>query len=114
MDDPQRFERHIFVCINDRGAGNPKGCCASKGGAEVAEALKVAAHQRGLKGRVRVNKAGCLDACQDGVSAVVYPAGIWYRHITLADVDEIVERTLLRGEIVDRLLSPTPPRRAAP
>ena len=108
----QRFERHIFVCINARAEGHPKGCCASKGGAEVAEALKVAAYQQGLKGRVRVNKAGCLDACEDGISAVVYPEGVWYRGVTLADVDEIVEQTLVRGEIVERLLSPIHPRQA--
>lgn len=100
------LQRHLFVCINRRPEGNPKGCCASKGAEEVHQALKVAAHARGLKGKVRVNKAGCLDACEDGVSAVVYPEGVWYRRITLADVDEIVERTLLRGEIVERLLSP--------
>ncbi|MCB9897546.1 MAG: (2Fe-2S) ferredoxin domain-containing protein [Planctomycetes bacterium] len=108
----QRFERHIFVCINAREPGHPKGCCASKGGAEVAEALKVAAYEQGLKGRVRVNKAGCLDACADGISAVVYPEGVWYRGVTLDDVDEIVARTLVAGEIVERLLAPAHPRKA--
>jgi len=106
-----RFERHLFVCTNARAAGNPKGCCSSKGAAEVAEALKERAYAAGLKGRVRVNKAGCLDACEDGVSAVVYPDGIWYRGITLADVDEIVARTLVAGEVVTRLLAPARPAR---
>lgn len=105
-----RFERHIFVCINARDEGNPKGCCASKGGAEVAKAIKIAAYDKGLKGRVRVNKAGCLDACAEGISAVVYPEGAWYRGITLDDVDEIVERTLVNGELVERLLAPNHPR----
>lgn len=105
-----RFERHIFVCTNARDPGNPKGCCASKGSAEIAAAMKVKAYDLGLKGKVRVNKAGCLDACADGVSAVVYPDGVWYRRITLADVDEIVERTLVRGELVERLLAPDHPR----
>ena len=56
---------------------------------------------------MRVNKAGCLDACEHGVSAVMYPQDVWYRGITLADVDEIVQRTLLHGEIIDRLVGPT-------
>ena len=110
----QRFERHIFLCINERAEGHPRGCCASKGGAEVAKAIKVAAYDRGLKGKVRVNKAGCLDACEEGISAVVYPEGVWYRGITLADVDELVERTLVQGEIVERLLSPGHPRQSTP
>ncbi|RKY18243.1 MAG: (2Fe-2S) ferredoxin domain-containing protein [Planctomycetota bacterium] len=105
-----RFERHLFVCTNAREAGNPKGCCASKGGAEVAQAIKLAAYERGLKGKVRVNKAGCLDACAEGLSAVVYPDGIWYRRITLDDVEEIVQRTLVQGEIIERLVAPQHPR----
>jgi (2Fe-2S) ferredoxin len=40
------------------------------------------------------------------VSIVVYPQGAWYAGVTLADVDEIVERTLRRGEIVERLRAP--------
>lgn len=98
------FERHIFVCINDRAAGHPRGCCASKGAADVAQALKIAAYEAGLKGRVRVNKSMCLDACELGVSAVVYPEGWWYKRVTVEDVPEIVERTLIGGEAIERLL----------
>lgn len=102
------FERHLFICLNQRDAGDARGCCASKGAAKVAKAIKIKAHGLGLKGRVRVNKAGCLDACAHGVSAVIYPEGVWYRGITLADVDDIVERTLVHGEILDRLVLPHP------
>jgi len=109
-----RFERHIFICINARDEGNPKGCCASKGGAEVAKAIKIKAYDSGLKGIVRVNKAGCLDACAEGVAAVVYPEGVWYRGITLADVDELVERHLIGGEVVERLVAPNTPRTTKP
>jgi (2Fe-2S) ferredoxin len=113
MTADQRFERHLFVCVNARGSDNQRGCCASKGSEEIAKALKIKAYDLGLKGRIRVNKAGCLDACEEGVSAVVYPEGIWYRGVTLEDVDEIVERTLVKGEIIERLLSPGHPRTRA-
>ena len=101
-----RFACHLFVCLNERGADDPRGCCSAKGSLEVAAALKEKAHACGLKRSVRVNKAGCLDACEHGVSIVCYPREIWYAHVTLADVDEIVERTLLRGEVVERLRAP--------
>ncbi len=110
MSTEARFERHLFVCINARGEGHPRGCCAGKGSEQIAKALKVKAYDKGLKGRIRVNKAGCLDACEEGVAAVLYPEGIWYRGITLADVDEIVDRTLVKGEVVERLVSPRHPR----
>ena len=97
------FARHLFICINQRPAGDPRGCCADKGSAEIAEAFKQRLHERGLKRVVRANKAGCLDQCARGVTVVVYPEGIWYGRVTLADVDEIIERHVIGGEPVERL-----------
>jgi (2Fe-2S) ferredoxin len=107
-----RFTCHFFICTNRREPGNPKGCCAAKGGEAIASALKQQAHAAGLKGKVRVNKAGCLDACELGVTAVVYPQGVYYSRITLQDVYEIVLRTLIGGEIVERLCAPATGERA--
>jgi (2Fe-2S) ferredoxin len=99
-----KFQRHLFVCINDRGPGHPKGSCAQRGALELAEALKHAAHERGLKRIVRVNKAQCLDQCAHGVTCVVYPEAVWYGGVTLDDVQEIVEGHLAGGRPVDRLV----------
>ena len=99
-----RFERHVFVCENRRPDGHPKGCCAAAGGAEVKEALKAELKARGLQTRVRTNSAGCLDACEHGVALVVYPEGVWYGGVTPADVPEIVDRHLVGGAPVERLV----------
>ena len=101
-----KFLRHLFICQNERGSDDPRGSCTARGSAAVAEALKEKAHACGLKRIVRVNKAGCLDQCARGVTVVVYPEGVWYGGVTLADVDEIVERHLVRGEPVERLRIP--------
>jgi (2Fe-2S) ferredoxin len=101
-----QFLRHLFICTNERGPGDPRGSCTARGSAAVAAALKEKAHACGLKRIVRVNKAGCLDQCARGVTAVVYPEGVWYGGVTLADVDELVERHLVRGERVQRLEIP--------
>ena len=55
---------------------------------------------------MRANASGCLDACEFGVSVVVYPEQVWYGGVTTADVDEIVERHLIGGEVVERLRMP--------
>ena len=99
-----RFERHIFVCTNERPAGHPKGCCREKGSEAVKAALKAEIKRRGVAALVRANAAGCLDACEFGVSMVIYPEGIWYGKVTADDVPQIVEKTVLNGEVIERLL----------
>jgi (2Fe-2S) ferredoxin len=103
-----RFDRHVFVCENRRPDGAPRGCCAARGGSAVKEALKAALRARGLDRRIRANSAGCLDACEHGVAMVVYPEGVWYGGVTPEDVPEIVERHLVGGQPVARLLIPDP------
>ena len=103
------FERHVFVCTNERAAGHPRGCCKAKGGVEVRDALKQALTARGLSKVIRANAAGCLDQCERGVTVVVYPEQVWYGGVTVADVAEIVERHLVGGEPVERLRMVDPP-----
>lgn len=98
-----RFERHIFICTNSRPPDNPKGCCAAKGSEAIAAKFKEELHRRGFKGKVRANKAGCLDQCELGPSIVVYPEGVWYGRVTLEDVNEIIESHIIGGKPVERL-----------
>lgn len=98
------FERHLFICENRRDPGNPKGCCASNGGGEIRERLKKLAFDAGLKGRVRINKAGCLGSCATGVTIVVYPEAVWYGNVRPDDVDELFREHVLGGRTVERLL----------
>lgn len=103
------FARHVFVCINERAAGNPKGCCKSKGGVDVRDQLKAELTKRGLSKTIRANNAGCLDQCEHGVTVVVYPEQVWYGGVTVADIQEIVEEHLIHGRVVERLLLPEQP-----
>lgn len=103
------FERHVFVCINERAPGAERGCCKERGGVKVRDTFKKQLAGAGLLGRVRANKAGCLDFCEQGVTVVVYPEQVWYGGVTEADVPEIIERHIIGGEYVTRLMIPGQP-----
>jgi (2Fe-2S) ferredoxin len=103
------FQRHVFVCTNERPPDNPKGSCKAKGAQEVRDALKKALKDRGVNHEVRANNAGCLDQCATGVTVVVYPEQVWYGHVTVADVDELVEKHIIGGHVVERLALPDQP-----
>lgn len=100
------YRRHIFFCTNLR--DNGQACCQAHEAQAAFEHCKARVKDLGLagKGGVRVNRAGCLDRCAGGPIAVVYPEGVWYTYVDLADVDEIVDRHLAGGEVVQRLLTP--------
>jgi (2Fe-2S) ferredoxin len=99
-----KFEHHIFVCTNQRDAANPRGSCDPTGSGELHQAFKAGVAKRGLKGRVRANKAGCLDQCEHGPNVVIYPEAVWYGHVAPADVDEILDSHILGGRPVERLI----------
>jgi (2Fe-2S) ferredoxin len=101
-----QFEKHVFVCTNQREPGHPRGCCREKAGQEIRDALKAAIKEHGLKRKVRVNQAGCLDQCEHGPTIVVYPEATWYGFVKLEDVPEIVESHFLNNQPVERLRLP--------
>jgi (2Fe-2S) ferredoxin len=97
------FERHIFICTNQRPGDHPRGCCQSKGAEKIRDCFKNEVKERGLQGTVRANASGCLDGCELGPTVVVYPEGIWYRVETPADVKEIMDEHIASGRVVRRL-----------
>ena len=99
----ERFEKHIFVCLNEREAGHPKGCCKSKGGEDVFRAFRKQLADLGLKERFKVSKAGCLASCENGVTIVVYPEGIWYRGVVVENVEQIIDDHFLRNTPIEAL-----------
>jgi (2Fe-2S) ferredoxin len=97
------YNRHIFFCCNLREDGRQ--CCQAAGATEARAYAKERIKTLGLagKGGVRVNISGCLDRCEEGPVAVVYPEGVWYTYVDKEDIDEIVEEHLVHGREVKRL-----------
>lgn len=98
------YKHHVFFCVNQREGGIA--CCNAHG----ADALRNYAKDRikalGLHegaASVRINSAGCLGRCDDGPVIVVYPEETWYTYVDKEDIDEIVDRHLVGGQVVERL-----------
>jgi (2Fe-2S) ferredoxin len=90
------FRTIIFVCVNERPDGEAS--CGPRGAGAIRERLKAEVKARGLKGRVRVSQAGCMDLCALGPNVMVFPDGIWYQGVTEQDVPAIIERHMKTGE----------------
>lgn len=108
------YQQHVFFCTNQRepsADGQTRPCCASKNASEMRDYVKKRVKSLKLAGAggVRINNAGCLDRCEEGPCLVVYPQAIWYTYVDREDLDEIIDRHLCKGEIVERLRLPDQP-----
>jgi (2Fe-2S) ferredoxin len=97
-----KYEKHVFICTNQRAPGEKKSC-GEACGLELVKEFKKVMKEKGLNGRMRAQKTGCLDMCEFGPSLVVYPEGVFYGAVTPADVTEIVNEHLVENRIVKRL-----------
>ena len=101
-----RRKRYLFVCVNERPHGTPKGSCATRGAVALHAALKQEIAARKLATtEVRACTSSCHDLCWAGPSIAISPDDIFYGRVTLADVPEIVD-ALAQGRVVERLVLP--------
>ncbi len=97
------FKHHVFFCLNQREPG--ENCCANHDSVAMQAYAKERIKALGLNGtgKIRINKAGCLDRCDQGPVLVVYPDNVWYTFVDRHDIDEIIESHLVKGVPVARL-----------
>lgn len=99
-----------MVCLNERPAEGPKPSCAPRGSLAVYHRFKDRVKELGLRDRVMVTRTGCLKHCSRGITVAVWPWNRWYGGVTLEDVEEILQTTVLGGgREVERLRMPPGP-----
>ncbi|MEK7355773.1 MAG: (2Fe-2S) ferredoxin domain-containing protein [Bdellovibrionota bacterium] len=77
------FDVHVFVCTNDKK-------CGPCGGGELQKELKEWMKSKPeWKGRLRINKSGCLDRCEEPIAVAIYPEGKWFVEARPSDAEEL-------------------------
>jgi len=90
----------VTVCI---GTG-----CTALGARTVINALRDQIKKQNIEGKVQIKETGCLGFCELGPRMIIYPEEISYFRVKPEDVPEIVSKTVINKEVVERLLYADP------
>ncbi len=90
------YRTHVMIC---GGTG-----CTASGSKKIQEALAEELKKKGLQDEIKIVQTGCFGLCELGPIMVIYPGDVFYSHVTVDDIPEIVEEHLLKGRVVERLV----------
>ncbi len=94
QEEKKKNEIVISVCMET-------GCIAS-GSEEIYNEIKKQIKKVKNK-KVKILKTGCHGFSEIDPSIVIYPSKIIYIKLKPEDIEEIIEKTILKGEIIERL-----------
>ena len=100
-----KFDKHIFICTNDRGENSSRQSCGACGGIDIRKDFVKLINESGLKGKVRANKSGCLDICEKGPAIVIYPKGFWYLRLERKNIEKLFKHSVIGDEPVKELIA---------
>ena len=114
LNSPDELERVRKLIVESRDPG--KLClticggtgCHAFGCEKVVAAFKQEIKQQDLATKVDIRTTGCHGFCERGPLVVINPENIFYQRVSVEDVPEIISETIIKGNIIDRLLYTDP------
>jgi len=78
--------------------------CVSAGALKIKDRFHAVLAEKGISDEINIIETGCMGPCDYGPVMVVYPEGIFYKSVTVDDVEEIVSEHFIKGRAVQRLM----------
>jgi len=78
--------------------------CVSAGSLKIKEKIQAVLDAKGLLHEINIIETGCMGPCDYGPVMIVYPEGIFYKKVSLDDVEELVEEHFIKGRPFKRLM----------
>ncbi|MBW2221711.1 MAG: NAD(P)H-dependent oxidoreductase subunit E, partial [Deltaproteobacteria bacterium] len=78
--------------------------CQAYGCDKVTDAFKQEIKKKKLGRKVAIRTTGCHGFCERGPLVVIYPKKIFYQRVAVEDVSEVISETIIKGNLVERLL----------
>jgi len=83
-------------------------CGQASGSVQIIEAFREELARRRIEDDYGLQITGCHGFCEMEPNILVYPDGLFYRNLAPADVPRVVEETLVKGRVIDRLVFADP------
>ena len=78
--------------------------CVSAGALKIKEKLLAEIEKHNLQDEINIIETGCMGPCDFGPVMMVYPEGVFYKKVSVTDIEELVEEHFLKGRPLKRLM----------
>jgi len=104
----EQLQERRRTAVAERPEGKPRiivsaGTCGqARGAVGVYEAFREVLEEQGLTDTVELKRTGCHGYCEMEPNALVLPQGIFYANLAPKSIAEIVEATIVNGEVLEK------------
>ncbi|MFT6071293.1 MAG: putative metal-binding protein [Bacteriovoracaceae bacterium] len=84
------FKAHLFICTKCQYKDSNGSLCSEDTAKKFRKSVKDQARLNFQKDQVRINASGCLDRCENGISAVLYPSAEWFNDLRPGDEEKLI------------------------